>query len=112
MNFFSFCRRGALTGMLLLLGITSAQAADWPRQVTDSYGTHTLPSQPLRIVSTSVTLTGSLLAIDAPVVASGAQAGAAVHRRTKRRSGGRPDAGSDPGERDRRRLRPAAVRSA
>ncbi|WP_430508679.1 hypothetical protein, partial [Escherichia coli] len=27
MNFFSFCRRGALTGMLLLLGITSAQAA-------------------------------------------------------------------------------------
>ena len=37
MNFFSFCRRGALTGMLLLLGITSAQAADWPRQVTDSY---------------------------------------------------------------------------
>ncbi len=40
--------------------------------VTDSYGTHTLPSQPLRIVSTSVTLTGSLLAIDAPVVASGA----------------------------------------
>ena len=72
MNFFSFCRRGALTGMLLLLGITSAQAADWPRQITDSYGTHTLPSQPLRIVSTSVTLTGSLLAIDAPVVASGA----------------------------------------
>ncbi|HCM4285992.1 TPA: Fe2+-enterobactin ABC transporter substrate-binding protein [Klebsiella quasipneumoniae] len=58
--------------MLLFLGITSAQAADWPRQVTDSYGTHTLPSQPLRIVSTSVTLTGSLLAIDAPVVASGA----------------------------------------
>ena len=69
MNFSSFCRRGALTGMLLFLGITSAQAADWPRQVTDSYGTHTLPSQPLRIVSTSVTLTGSLLAIDAPVVA-------------------------------------------
>ncbi|MGP4876832.1 hypothetical protein ACTXQV_33010, partial [Klebsiella pneumoniae] len=31
MNFFSLCRRGALTGMLLLLGITSAQAADWPR---------------------------------------------------------------------------------
>ena len=72
MNFSSFYRRGALAGMLLFLGITSAQAANWPRQVTDSYGTHTLPSQPLRIVSTSVTLTGSLLAIDAPVVASGA----------------------------------------
>ncbi|ETD64830.1 Fe2+-enterobactin ABC transporter substrate-binding protein, partial [Escherichia coli] len=33
---------------------------------------HTLESQPQRIVSTSVTLTGSLLAIDAPVIASGA----------------------------------------
>ncbi|MBD4055615.1 Fe2+-enterobactin ABC transporter substrate-binding protein, partial [Xanthomonas citri pv. citri] len=39
---------------------------------TDSRGTHTLESQPQRIVSTSVTLTGSLLAIDAPVIASGA----------------------------------------
>ena len=54
------------------LGITSALAADWPRQIVDSRGTHTLESQPQRIVSTSVTLTGSLLAIDAPVVASGA----------------------------------------
>ncbi|MCZ3382805.1 Fe2+-enterobactin ABC transporter substrate-binding protein [Kosakonia sp. SOY2] len=47
-------------------------AAEWPRQVTDSRGTHMLPTKPLRIVSTSVTLTGSLLAIDAPVIASGA----------------------------------------
>lgn len=47
-------------------------AAEWPRQATDSRGTHTLPTKPLRIVSTSVTLTGSLLAIDAPVIASGA----------------------------------------
>ena len=49
-----------------------AHAADWPRTITDSHGTHTLTQAPLRIVSTSVTLTGSLLAIDAPVVASGA----------------------------------------
>ncbi|WP_058912098.1 Fe2+-enterobactin ABC transporter substrate-binding protein [Entomohabitans teleogrylli] len=49
-----------------------AFAADWPRQVTDSKGVHTLPQAPTRIVSTSVTLTGSLLAIDAPIVASGA----------------------------------------
>ena len=40
--------------------------------MTDSRGVHTLESKPTRIVSTSVTLTGSLLAIDAPVVASGA----------------------------------------
>ncbi len=40
--------------------------------VSDSRGVHTLESKPTRIVSTSVTLTGSLLAIDAPVIASGA----------------------------------------
>jgi len=57
---------------IFVLGLTSATAADWPRQVTDSHGTHALTSKPLRIVSTSVTLTGSLLAIDAPVIASGA----------------------------------------
>ncbi len=39
--------------------------------MTDN-GTITLKSAPKRIVSTSVTLTGSLLAIDAPVIASGA----------------------------------------
>ncbi|VTN26251.1 Ferric enterobactin-binding periplasmic protein FepB [Klebsiella pneumoniae] len=136
MNFFSFCRRGALTGMLLLLEITSAQAADWPRQVTDSYGTHTLPSQPLRIVSTSVTLTGSLLAIDAPVVASGATtpnnrvadsqgflrqwSEVAKARKLARLYIGEPSAEAVAAQmpdlilvsRDRRRLRPAAVRSA
>jgi iron complex transport system substrate-binding protein len=61
-----------LASGLAIFGISSALAADWPRQITDSRGPHTLESQPLRIVSTSVTLTGSLLAIDAPVVASGA----------------------------------------
>ena len=57
---------------VFLFGLSAAQAADWPRQITDSRGTQTLDHKPLRIVSTSVTLTGSLLAIDAPVVASGA----------------------------------------
>lgn len=58
---------------LLAFGFTSlSQAADWPRQIQDGRGTHTLEQMPQRIVSTSVTLTGSLLAIDAPVVASGA----------------------------------------
>lgn len=58
--------------LFTLLCIASANAAQWPRQVTDNQGTHTLTHQPTRIVSTSVTLTGSLLAIDAPVIASGA----------------------------------------
>lgn len=58
---------------LVLLALNSlAHAADWPRTLTDSRGTHTLEQAPQRIVSTSVTLTGSLLAIDAPIVASGA----------------------------------------
>ena len=56
---------------LLALG-SLAHAADWPRTVADSRGTHTIEQAPQRIVSTSVTLTGSLLAIDAPVIASGA----------------------------------------
>ena len=72
MNFSTFCRRTLLASGLAIFGISSALAADWPRQITDSRGPHTLESQPLRIVSTSVTLTGSLLAIDAPLVASGA----------------------------------------
>jgi iron complex transport system substrate-binding protein len=57
---------------IFIFGLSAVNAADWPRQVTDSKGNHTLDHKPLRIVSTSVTLTGSLLAIDAPVIASGA----------------------------------------
>ncbi|SUG56894.1 ferrienterobactin-binding periplasmic protein [Salmonella enterica subsp. diarizonae] len=57
---------------LSVSGISLAQDAGWPRQIQDNRGVHTLDHKPARIVSTSVTLTGSLLAIDAPVVASGA----------------------------------------
>ncbi|EJJ4223260.1 Fe2+-enterobactin ABC transporter substrate-binding protein [Salmonella enterica] len=57
---------------LSVSGISLARDAGWPRQIQDSRGVHTLDHKPARIVSTSVTLTGSLLAIDAPVVASGA----------------------------------------
>ena len=72
MKFPAVFRNPLLLLSLFVLGLTSAAAADWPRQVTDSRGVHTLESKPTRIVSTSVTLTGSLLAIDAPVIASGA----------------------------------------
>ncbi|MCV9880182.1 Fe2+-enterobactin ABC transporter substrate-binding protein [Brenneria izbisi] len=44
----------------------------WPRQIQTLDGTVTLKEQPQRIVSTSVTVTGTLLAIDAPVIASSA----------------------------------------
>ncbi|WP_130833657.1 Fe2+-enterobactin ABC transporter substrate-binding protein [[Erwinia] mediterraneensis] len=68
---------GAIGAIFLLLSAICfpAQAAgSWPRQVQGANGTLTLERVPERIVSTSVTLTGSLLAIDAPVVASGATA--------------------------------------
>lgn len=43
----------------------------WPRDVANADGSRTtIPAPPRRILSTSVTLTGTLLAIDAPVVAS------------------------------------------
>ena len=69
-----------LSGLVVLLFIFQtftglAQAAQgWPRTVEGANGPLTLNQAPQRIVSTSVTLTGSLLAIDAPVIASGATA--------------------------------------
>lgn len=51
---------------------SAASQGEWPRTITTDDGELTLKARPERIVSTSVTLTGSLLAIDAPVVASGA----------------------------------------
>ncbi|MFY2738869.1 Fe2+-enterobactin ABC transporter substrate-binding protein [Pseudocitrobacter faecalis] len=72
MNFPTLPHKLLLLCFVSLLGLSSASAADWPRQVSDSRGTITLEHKPERIVSTSVTLTGSLLAIDAPVIASGA----------------------------------------
>ncbi|EMI6681512.1 Fe2+-enterobactin ABC transporter substrate-binding protein [Enterobacter kobei] len=72
MKYPALFRNTLLLPGLFVLGLASAIAADWPRQVTDSRGVHTLERKPTRIVSTSVTLTGSLLAIDAPLIASGA----------------------------------------
>jgi len=54
-------------------GLAQAEQG-WPRTVQGASGPLTLNKAPQRIVSTSVTLTGSLLAIDAPVIASGATA--------------------------------------
>lgn len=61
--------------LVLCLFIAPLKAAEsWPRQIQGANGSVTLEQAPQRIVSTSVTLTGSLLAIDAPVIASGATA--------------------------------------
>lgn len=68
----NFARLWLIT-LCSLLCINAAIAEDegWPREFKDKRGTQILNQAPQRIVSTSVTLTGSLLAIDAPVVASG-----------------------------------------
>ncbi|SJN59723.1 Ferrienterobactin-binding periplasmic protein precursor [Vibrio ruber DSM 16370] len=43
----------------------------WPKTISNRYGKVTLNKPPQRIVSTSVSITGTLLAIDAPLIASG-----------------------------------------
>ncbi|MBU1295957.1 MAG: Fe2+-enterobactin ABC transporter substrate-binding protein [Gammaproteobacteria bacterium] len=50
----------------------SKDVSGWPRTLMTSHGPVTLTKQPTRIVSTSVTMTGTLLAIDAPIIGSGA----------------------------------------
>ena len=57
---------------LLALSVAQAETQAWPRSIETSHGVITLKQPPQRIVSTSVTVTGTLLAIDAPVIASGA----------------------------------------
>lgn len=66
--------KGWLALCLLFFSLQAMAAEGWPRQIQGDAGMITLNSQPQRIVSASVTLTGSLLAIDAPVIASGAGA--------------------------------------
>lgn len=53
-------------------GDAVAQEAGWPRTIVHEAGALTLARQPQRIVSTSPSVTGILLAMGAPVVASAA----------------------------------------
>ncbi|MFM2476067.1 Fe2+-enterobactin ABC transporter substrate-binding protein [Celerinatantimonas sp. MCCC 1A17872] len=61
-----------ILGLALTSFVGVAHAGTWPRQIKTPLSTVTLAKPPTRIVSTSVTLTGSLLAIDAPVIATAA----------------------------------------
>lgn len=51
---------------------TAVEPGTWPRTVVHELGETVIEEQPQRIVATSITITGTLLAIDAPVVASAA----------------------------------------
>lgn len=71
-----FRRLAQCLALAFTLGLALVAQADegWPRTLPSRMGEVTLDKPPQRIVSTSVTLTGSLLALDAPVIASGATA--------------------------------------
>ena len=68
-------RSGLVASFLLafaLFASTAAAQAAWPRTFTNADGSTTvIAAQPQRILSTAVSITGTLLAVDAPVVASG-----------------------------------------
>jgi len=66
------CGEAPKTNSALILDQVEKTPAGWPRSIMTSQGLLTLDKPPQRIVSTSVTLSGTLLAIDAPLVASGA----------------------------------------
>ena len=57
---------------LFIHASASQTDASWPRTLQTLQGPLTLQHPPQRIVSTSVTLSGTLLAINAPLIASGA----------------------------------------
>lgn len=48
----------------------SSSSAEWPRTITHEAGETVIDAQPETIVSTSLSVTGTLLAIDAPVTAT------------------------------------------
>ena len=64
------CGRSGSRGSAGSSGSASSGSQGWPRTVKTDDGDLALSSKPQRIVSTSVALTGSLLAVGAPVVAS------------------------------------------
>jgi len=68
----SSCGEAPKTNSVLALDQVEKDPAGWPRSIMSSQGLITPDKPPQRIVSTSVTLSGTLLAIDAPLVASGA----------------------------------------
>jgi len=74
MRIFQGVRALSLAGLCLaaLAAGATAQEAGWPRSFANADGTTTeIPAPPQRILSTAVSITGTLLAVDAPVVASG-----------------------------------------
>lgn len=70
---FAYALRLVLFALPFVASSLSVHADEgWPRTFESAQGNVVISQQPKRIISTSVTLTGSLLAINAPVIGSGA----------------------------------------
>ncbi|MDN3613828.1 MAG: Fe2+-enterobactin ABC transporter substrate-binding protein [Vibrio gallaecicus] len=60
-----------LTLVTVLTATVSTAALAWPKSFVNADGSTTIiPAKPVRVLSTSVSITGTLLAIDAPLIAS------------------------------------------
>lgn len=68
---FHLLTRAAVLAMVFMPAVALAEDG-WPRTVTTADGSVDLPVPPQRVVSTAPSLTGILLAIDAPVVSTAA----------------------------------------
>lgn len=62
----------AISALLFSVSAGVAENSDWPRIIRHDAGELSLNAKPLRIVSTTPSVTGILLAINAPVVATAA----------------------------------------
>lgn len=71
MRFNKLISRVLLFCLALIVGGRVMAAEPWPREITTQTGSLRLLSPPQRIVSTSVTLTGSLLSLNAPLIGTG-----------------------------------------
>ena len=68
---YAWLKQLAVAALVSCWLVGGAAAAGWPRTFTNVDGSQTvIADMPKRILSTSVTVTGTLLAIEAPVVAS------------------------------------------
>lgn len=71
-NSFKSVVLAAVTAIAMVINPALAEDKGWPRTIQHELGELTIEKQPKRVVNTALSATGTLLAIDAPVIASSA----------------------------------------